>query len=89
MVAAPKKPKEYTYAELVKALNNYFEPKRNTIGERFIFHRRQQKADENVCEFIVEIKSLSQTCEFGQHLEEALRDKLVFGVKTQKYNGDW
>lgn len=84
LVAAPKKPKEYTYAELVTALNNYFEPKRNTIGERFIFHRRQQSADESVGDFIVEIKSLSQNCDFGTHLNEALRDKLIFGVSSTK-----
>lgn len=74
LVAAPKKPSEFTYNELKKALKNYFEPKRNIIGERFIFHRRQQNADENVCDYIIEIKSLSQTCEFGTFLEDALRD---------------
>lgn len=84
LVAAPKKPGECTYAELIKALNNYFEPKRNTIGERFIFHRRQQGADETVSEFIVEIKSLSQTCAFDTNLETALRDKLIFGVRSTK-----
>lgn len=84
LVVAPKKPKEYSYVELIKALSNYFEPKRNTIGERFIFHRRQQNADESVCDYIVEIKALSQTCSFGDHLEEALRDKLIFGVNSTK-----
>lgn len=84
LVAAPKSPKEYAYFELLKALNNYFEPKRNTIGERFIFHRRQQKADESVCDYIVELKSLSQTCNFGDNLEETLRDKLISGVYNTK-----
>lgn len=88
LVAAPKLPREYAYSELLKALNNYFEPKRNTIGERFMFHRRQQKADESVCDYIVELKSLSQTCKFEDHLEETLRDKLIFGVYNTKMTFD-
>lgn len=84
LVAAPKKPKDCTYTDLLKALNSYFEPKRNILGERFIFHRRLQGADETVSEFIVEIKSLSQTCDFDTNLDTALRDKLIFGVRSTK-----
>lgn len=83
-VIAPKKTTEMKFDELTKVLKEYFEPKRNIIGERFYFHRRQQKPEETVCDYIVEIKSLSQTCEFGTFLEEALRDKLVFGIGNPK-----
>lgn len=83
-VAAPQLPTQLTYANLKTTLKGYFEPKRNVIGERFIFHRRQQKADENISDYIVEIKSLSQNCEFGTFLDEALRDKLIFGVNSTK-----
>lgn len=83
-VIAPKETSEVSYENLKTTLKGYFDPKRNTIGERYIFHRRQQKADENVGDYIVEIKSLSQTCEFGQFLDEALRDKLIFGVQSTK-----
>lgn len=83
-VVAPKSPSALKYDELKKVLEEYFEPKRNVIGERFLFHRRQRKTEETVCDYIVEIKSLSQTCEFGTFLEEALRDKLVFGICNPK-----
>lgn len=79
-VVAPKSTAEINYDELKKLLKAYFDPKRNTIGERFAFHRRQQKPDESIGDYIIEIKSLSQTCEFGEFLDEALRDKLIFGV---------
>lgn len=83
-VVAPKSPSELKFDELKKLLDEYFEPKRNIISERFLFHRRQQKPEETVCDYIVEIKSLSQTCDFGTFLEQALRDKLVFGVCNTK-----
>lgn len=79
-VIAPKATTDCTFAQLKKALKEYFDPKRNVIGERFAFHRRQQKSDESVADYIMEIKTLSRTCEFGQFLDEALRDKLIFGL---------
>lgn len=81
---APKKTTEITYEEMKKELKEYFEPKRNIIAERFKFYSRQQNSEESVGDYIVEIKALSQTCEFGNHLTEALRDKLVFGLSDQK-----
>lgn len=81
---APKKTTEITYKQMKDELKEYFEPKRNIIAERFKFYSRQQNSDESVSDYIVEIKALSQTCEFGNHLTEALRDKLVFGVSDQK-----
>lgn len=79
-VVAPKSTTDIGYDELKKSLKEYFDPKRNIIGERFAFHRRQQRSDESVGDYIIEIKTLSQTCEFGDFLDEALRDKLIFGA---------
>lgn len=62
----------------------YFEPKINKIAERYKFHSRQQKSEETVSEYIVEIRALSQTCDFGNYLLEALRDQLIFGVGNKK-----
>lgn len=81
---APKKISDTSYLDMKKELQSYFEPKLNQIAERFKFYTRQQKSDETVTDFIVEIKALTQTCDFGDHLAEALRDKLVFGVHDQK-----
>ena len=57
------------------------------IAERFLFYRRDQTAEESVSEFLVELKRLASHCEFGQFLDEALRDRLFCGLRndtTQK-----
>lgn len=81
---APTKITEITYVEMKNKLKEYFEPKLNKTAERFKFYSRQQKEEESVSDYLVELKALSRTCEFGTYLNEALCDKIVFGVKDQK-----
>ena len=44
--------------------------------------RRNQHESETVAQFVVELKRLALKCEFGTFLEEALRDRLVCGLKS-------
>lgn len=81
---APKLPLEVPYEELKKSLKTYFDPTINAIAERFRFYSRQQKEDESIGDYIVEIKALSKNCKFETFLDEALRDKLIFGVANDK-----
>lgn len=83
-VIAPKKPEEMTFDEIKDKLLHYFDPKCGMHGQRLKFRQRIQKDDENVSEFIVAIKSMTQFCEFGNFLDEAMRDQLIFGMKDQK-----
>lgn len=81
---APTKITEIKYSEMKTKLKEYYEPKLNKTAERFKFYTRQQNVDESVSDYIVEIKALSRTCEFGDYLAEALCDKIVFGVTNPK-----
>lgn len=81
---APAKITDTKYAEMKTKLKDYFEPKVNKTAERYKFYSRQQKEDETVSDYLVEIKALSQKCEFGDYLTQALCDKIVFGVNDPK-----
>ena len=80
---APQKPSEKSYDELTKTLRWHFNPKPVVIAERFHFHRRVQSAEESLTEYVAELKKLAQSCNFGGHLDEALRDRLVCGMRSQ------
>ena len=76
----PVKPSEKTLAELLELLQKHYAPKPLIIAERFRFYRHCQKPGEPVADFLAELRRLSIRCEFGDFLDQALRDRLVCGV---------
>ena len=81
-IVSPSKPGEKSYAELVEALSKYFKPTPSEIVERFKFHSRVRKAGESIANYVTELRSLSEYCNFGAILNEMLRDRLVCGVNN-------
>ena len=82
-VLVPQKPGGKLCDELTETLQSHFNPKPVVIAKRFQFHRRVQAAEESLAEYVAELKKLAQSCNFGQHLDEALRDRLVCSMKSQ------
>ena len=76
------KPRDRDLEVLMNVLKSHFEPALSVIAERFNFYRRDQKTGESVKEFKAKLKTLSTHCVFGTHLEEALRDRFVCGLKN-------
>ena len=52
----PDIPKHKSFAELSTLLKGHYEPKPIVIAERYHFHRRNQKSDESIAEYIAELK---------------------------------
>ena len=69
---APDKPSTKAYADLKEVLRKHLKPKPLIIVEWFEFHRRIQKENETVAEYMAELRKLADKCEFGDHLSEAL-----------------
>ncbi|KAF2905830.1 hypothetical protein ILUMI_00336, partial [Ignelater luminosus] len=73
---------EKSYQELTDILVNHFKPARLIIDEQFKFNTRVQQQEESISEFVVALKRcLAKTCNFGTFLKDALRDRLVCGIK--------
>ena len=82
-LVSPDNPKDKDLTELVSVLKQHYEPVPLVIAERFNFHRRCQQHGESVSEFVAELKRLSLHCKFGAYLNEALRDRLVCGLRSE------
>lgn len=80
----PKTENDFPYKDLTKKLNDHFKPKRNIIAECYKFFKRNRKADEEIAEFVVELKQLAQQCEFGEFLDKALLIQFVCGVGDER-----
>ncbi len=52
------------------------------IAERFMLHNRSQNETETVAQYVAVLKKLSEYCEFGTHLQDALCDRFVCRLKT-------
>ena len=81
---APKKPSAQSLEVLFQTLVSHFEPKKVVIAERFHFHRRNQGPTETVAEYIAELRHLATHCKFGDYLNDALRDRLVCGLRNEE-----
>ena len=53
------------------------------IAERYKFHQRAQKDGESVAQYLAALRKLAEKCEFGEFLDQALRDKLVCGIRNE------
>ena len=70
-----------------RSLKNHFAPNKLVIAERHRFHNCTQREGESVTALAADMKHLASTCQFGTHLNEALRDRFVCGLhnkETQK-----
>ena len=73
---APDKPSETSYDEIAEALTKHLAPKKIVIAEMFRFHKREQKEGES-------LQKLAEHCDFGRGLADALRDRVVCGIRDE------
>ena len=98
-LTVPDLPISKSYEELVGLLRSHFTPVKNKRAERYRFYRAVQEDGESISEFIVRLKSLSQTCQFGDFIEgkdnnvgkyklqilnDALTDRFIIGIRNNK-----
>ncbi|XP_022798026.1 uncharacterized protein LOC111336238 [Stylophora pistillata] len=83
-LCSPEAPSEKTYGDLATILKDHFAPKKLLIAERYQFHNCIQLEGESISTFAAKLKHLASTCNFGTHLNEALRDRLVCGLRNKE-----
>ena len=77
-----------TYTEAITLLQQQFVKKKNEIFARYLLYTRKQKSEEDIDEYMSQLKMLSKDCNYKQvsaqqHLEESLRDSFITGLKSQ------
>ena len=78
----PEKPATKSFQEIVTTLQQHLSPKPLEIAERFRFYKRNQHEGETVLTYVADLKKLAAHCNFGANLNEALRDRLVCGLRN-------
>jgi len=69
-----------SFDDLTKILQDHFAPKPSEIVQRYNFYTRYRANGESVAEYVAALRQLAFHCNFGDKLEEMLRDRLACGV---------
>ena len=72
---------ETAYDELVKLVQQYYDPKPSKIVQRYKFNTRARRDGESVATYVASLRELAEHCGYGETLQEMLRDRLVCGVR--------
>ena len=83
-LCTPQKPSDKSLEEITQLLLEHFKPKHLVVAESFKFYNAKQEEGESISNFLVRLKHLASTCEYGSFLKRALRDKFVCGLKDDK-----
>ena len=62
----------------------HLHPKPNEIAQRYLFFKRDRRGGERVKDYVAELRKLSEHCNFGNNLQESLRDRFVCGLNDEK-----
>nr|XP_029730116.1 uncharacterized protein LOC115267334 [Aedes albopictus] len=69
-----------TYDVLCNKLKNE-KPETKTFDE--LFASRKQLEHESLSEYLMDLEKLAQTCNFEDHLDKAIRNQFVFGIRNR------
>ena len=64
-------------------MRKHSNPKPIVINERFQYFKRDQREVGSVKQYTAELQELKEKCNFGPTLNEALRDRLIYGMQNQ------
>ena len=64
----------------MKLLKDYYNSKPSSIVQRFHFNSRSRSPNESVTAYVAALRDLTLKCDYGDQLQEMLRDCLVCGV---------
>ena len=78
------KPGEKSFDELKQLMLHHQNPRPNMIAERFKFNSRVRHANESVSMFVAELRKLTEYYEYGESLNDMLRDRLVCGINHER-----
>eukprot|EP00731_Ephydatia_muelleri_P036424 Em0253g4a len=81
-LVAPGKPADKSFSELVTLVRTHFRPSSSVTVQRYNFNSRSQRDGESVSQFVAELRKLSEHCDFGNTLEDMLRDRLYVAFGT-------
>lgn len=83
--ARPTPVSNLTFSDIVEVLDKYYGKQTAPLSERVRFSRRYRHEGESVNQFEISLRELAANCEFGDNLEERLRDQVILGINNDTW----
>lgn len=78
-----EQPHTKTFDAIVTLLKDHYSPAPLEILENFKFASRKQLEHEPLSDYLMDLEKLAQSCNFGDHLDKAIRNQFVFGIRNR------
>jgi len=75
---------EITIQTILEKFERYCKPRKNVTYERFILLTRKQKENEKIDDFVKDLRTLAESCEYGNLKNSIIKDAFVLGVLDNK-----
>ena len=79
----PDLPSSKSYDELCALLTEHYKDKTTTTTAAYKFRQCVQHRTDSVEEYSHRLKRAAQPCEFGTHLDRAMKDQFIAGLSSQ------
>ena len=73
---------EKTVESILKKFESFCSPRRNETFERHIFMSCKQEMSEDVMTYMVKLKNLAESCEYGVMRDSIIRDVFILGLNN-------
>ena len=81
-VLAPTRPTDAPFDDIVTQMRMDFHPTHSEMVQRY---SRSQRPGESILMYVVELKKLAEFCNFGETLEQILRDHIVCRIGNERW----
>ena len=79
-LVGPSKPTNLEYDEIVTKVQEHYNPTPVVIVQRYKFNSRLRQPEESVATFVAALRHLAIHCDYGDSLNDMLRDRLICGI---------
>ncbi|XP_077530460.1 uncharacterized protein LOC144142676 [Haemaphysalis longicornis] len=79
----PKTHRQASFEEVSSALKTFYSPRGSVVSARYRFNKRKQHPSETITDFIIAMREIAAHCKFGGFLQDALRDRLIVGLRNK------
>ena len=66
--------------KIMEKFDQYCNPRKNVTWERHKFNTRNQQPGETIDQYVTDLKTKAQTCEFAELKDGLIRDRIICGI---------